>query len=279
MTRFCVRLPSVAGAHAATGFLIFLIGRKLYSDLAGLIAALAYATLPGVSLSAGIISTDVPLLFAWALALYAFTHLVDRPTLAMAALLGFALGLGLQCQIRHGLFCAVCGPLFHRCTGAPSSLLEAAAPVDRCALAVANPHRAESRHGTRRTSFATFSHTADNAKWSGSLGHPGKAAEFLLSQFGVMGPILFGALLVIVWRARRSFSDLTRRRPLPAARILRAGHRHHHCAGVPFACACQSWAASAYVAGVVLVTCGDVARPRVDLAQVVARHSTRPLPP
>ncbi len=73
----CVRLPSVL-LHAATGFLVFLIGRKLYSDKCGLIAAVAYATLPGVSLSAGIISTDVPLLFAWALALLAFVHLDQR---------------------------------------------------------------------------------------------------------------------------------------------------------------------------------------------------------
>ena len=50
-------------------------------------------------------------------------------------------------------------------------------------------------------SFATFSHTADNAKWGGSLVQPAKALEFFGSQFGVFGPILFGAFLVIGWRA------------------------------------------------------------------------------
>ena len=49
--------------------------------------------------------------------------------------------------------------------------------------------------------FPTFGHTADNAKWSGSLFHPQKALEFFGAQFGVFGPVLFGALLVLVWRA------------------------------------------------------------------------------
>ena len=49
--------------------------------------------------------------------------------------------------------------------------------------------------------FATFSHTADNAKWTGSLVHPLKALEFLASQFGVFGPILFAGLITIAARA------------------------------------------------------------------------------
>ena len=42
--------------------------------------------------------------------------------------------------------------------------------------------------------FATFAHTADNAKWGGSLLKPGKGLEFLGAQFAVFGPILLTAL-------------------------------------------------------------------------------------
>ncbi len=49
--------------------------------------------------------------------------------------------------------------------------------------------------------FATFSHTAENANWGGSMLHPNKAFEFFASQFAVFGPILFGTFLIIVWRA------------------------------------------------------------------------------
>jgi 4-amino-4-deoxy-L-arabinose transferase-like glycosyltransferase len=51
--------------------------------------------------------------------------------------------------------------------------------------------------------FATFSHTADNANWAGSLVHPLKALEFLATQFGVFGPVLFAALGVIALRTWR----------------------------------------------------------------------------
>jgi 4-amino-4-deoxy-L-arabinose transferase-like glycosyltransferase len=245
---FCVRLPSVL-LHATTGFLIFLIGRKLYSGLAGLIAALAYATLPGVSLSAGIISTDVPLLFAWALALYAFAHLIDRPTLAMAALLGFALGLGLNAKYAMAYF-VLCAGLYFIAVPERRSLLKR--PHLWIALALGVLLIAPNVVWNALNSFATFSHTADNAKWSGSLVHPGKAAEFLLAQFGVMGPVLFGALLVIVWRARATFSAVPESDrlllafcvPVIALITVQAFLSRAH----------ANWAASAYVAGVVLVT-------------------------
>lgn len=244
----CVRLPSVL-LHADTGFVVFLIGRKLYSSLCGLIAAVAYATLPGVSLSAGIISTDVPLLFAWALALYAFARLIDKPTLIAAALLGFALGLGLNAKYAMAYF-ALCAGIYFVVVPERRSLLRR--PHLWLALALAILLIAPNIIWNAANSFATFSHTADNAKWSGSLIHPGKALEFLAAQFGVMGPVLFGALLVIVWRARASASNLPDSDrlllafsiPVIALITVQAFLSRAH----------ANWAATAYVAGVVLVT-------------------------
>lgn len=244
----CVRLPSVL-LHAATGFLVFLIGRKLYSPMCGLIAAVAYATMPGVSLSSGIISTDVPLLFAWALALLAFVHLVNAPTLAMAGLLGLALGLGLNAKYAMAYF-VVCAALYFLAVPSHRSLLKR--PHLWVALALGLLLIAPNVLWNAANSFATFSHTADNARWSGSLGHPGKALEFLATQFGVMGPILFGALLVIVWRARKGFSALPESDrlllafsvPVIALITTQAFLSRAH----------ANWAATAYVAAVVLVT-------------------------
>ena len=50
-------------------------------------------------------------------------------------------------------------------------------------------------------SFATFSHTAENANFGGTLIQSTEGARVLGAQFGVFGPILFGAYLVIAWRA------------------------------------------------------------------------------
>ena len=98
--------------------------------------------------------------------------------------------------------------------------------------------------------FATLSHTADNAKWGGPLVHPNKALEFFGAQFGVFGPILFGALLVICWRALRQRLPEADRLllafsvPVLVAIFVQAFLSRAH----------ANWAAVAYVAATVLVT-------------------------
>ena len=74
-SEFCVRLPSPL-LHTATAVAVFALGARLFDPRVGFLSALAYSTLPGISLSAGIISTDVPLLTCWAIALYAFVALI-----------------------------------------------------------------------------------------------------------------------------------------------------------------------------------------------------------
>jgi hypothetical protein len=100
--------------------------------------------------------------------------------------------------------------------------------------------------------FATLSHTADNAGWHGSMFRPGKAAEFIGSQFGVLGPVLFGTLLAVVWSCRRGFAMLPDESrlllafsvPVVAFVAVQAFISH----------ALANWAAPAYVAGVILST-------------------------
>src|SRR5688572_2199217 len=94
---FCVRLPATM-LHLGTAGAIFLAARQLYSAEVGFWSALVYATLPAVSLSSGIISTDVPLLLAWALALLAFAHLLTAPSYLAAVSLGAAIGIGLNAK-------------------------------------------------------------------------------------------------------------------------------------------------------------------------------------
>lgn len=199
LSEFCVRLPAPL-IHTATAVVMFLIGRRLYDARTGLLAGLAYATLPGVSLSAGIISTDVPLLFFWAVAFYAFASLIETRSWGAAVLLGVALGLGLNAKYAMAYFVG-CAAIYMVATPDKRWLLRDARWW--AALAIGIALIAPNLIWNASHSFATFSHTADNAKWGGSLVNPGKAAEFLLAQFGVFGPILFGALIAITIRAWR----------------------------------------------------------------------------
>ncbi|MFV0368545.1 MAG: ArnT family glycosyltransferase [Hyphomicrobiaceae bacterium] len=195
----CIRMPSPI-IHTMTALVVFLIGRRLYGAMTGVFAALAFATLPGVSVSSGIISTDVPLLFFWALALYALTVMFDDKSWCPALLLGVALGGGLNAKYAMVWF-VLCLAVYLVATPGKRWILKDArlwvAGAIGGAMILPNVLWNVSHK------FATLSHTADNANWQGSLLNPAKALEFFGAQFGVFGPILFAGLLVIAWRAWR----------------------------------------------------------------------------
>lgn len=244
----CIRLPAVL-LHLVTALLIYALASRLYTDEIAFWAALGYALLPAVSLSSGIISTDVPLLACWALALVAFSGLMAKPTLQGALLLALALGLGLNAKYAMAYF-LVCAAVYF--VVAPQHRARLKTPHLWIALAGGLALIAPNIAWNITNGFVTFAHTADNAAWRGIPFHPDKAAAFLLAQFGVFGPILFGALLVIVWRAARRPTDVA-----PADRLLLAF-------SVPILVivatqglisrAHANWAAPAYVAAIVLVT-------------------------
>src|SRR5207302_3527909 len=91
---FAIRL-SAPLLHAGTAVFVYAIGTRLYDSRVGLWSALAYASLPGASLSAFIISTDAPLLLFWAAALYAFIRAREDGGAGWWAAVGIACGLGL----------------------------------------------------------------------------------------------------------------------------------------------------------------------------------------
>jgi len=241
----CIRLPSPF-LHTATALAVFALARTLYDKRTGALSGLAFATLPGVSLSAGLISTDVPLLLCWALALLGFAALFETQRLWPALLLGAAFGIGLNAKYAMAWF-VLCTAVYLVLTPERRTILKDYRLY--LALALGIVLIAPNLAWNWAHSFATFSHTADNANWSGSLLHPVKALQFVGSQFGVFGPILFGALLVIAWRAwkgRLPEPDrmlLAFSAPIIAVITVQALISRAH----------ANWAATAYVAASVLV--------------------------
>ena len=102
-SEFCIRAPSPI-LHTLTALAIFALGQRLYGSATGIWSAIVYATLPGVSASAGIISTDVPLLFCWAAALLGLVGLIETRGWLPALVLGAALGLGLNAKYAMAYF-------------------------------------------------------------------------------------------------------------------------------------------------------------------------------
>ena len=241
----CVRLPSPL-VHTATALAVFVLGRRLYDARVGALSGLAFATLPGVSLSAGLISTDVPLLMCWAIALVGFAVLFETESPWPALVLGLAFGVGLNAKYAMAWF-LMCAAVYLFLTPERRGVLRDyrlwLALVLGLAMIVPN------LAWNYANSFATFTHTAENANFGGTLFNPLKVLEFIGSQFGVLGPILFGGYLVIAWRARKQRLPepdrylLAFSAPILVVITLEAFISRAH----------ANWAAPAYVAGAVLV--------------------------
>ncbi len=256
MSEFCVRLASPI-LHSVTALFVFFAGQALFGSRIGFWSALAFITLPAVSLSAGLISTDVPLLTCWAFALLAWTKLLESRSWAWAVALGVAIGAGLLAKYAM-IYFVLCAALF--LAAEPSARWLLRDPRGLVAGAIAAFLIAPNILWNIDNGLATFSHTAANAKWSGSLFHPLKALEFIGAQFGVFGPVLFATFLLVAWRAVRGdkFEALRVATPLPnAGRML-----FFFSAPVVLIVTVQAlvsrahanWAAAAYPAATILVT-------------------------
>jgi 4-amino-4-deoxy-L-arabinose transferase-like glycosyltransferase len=241
----CVRLPSPLG-HTATAVAVFLLGRRLYDTRIGALSGLAFATLPGVSVSAGLISTDVPLLLCWAIALVGFAALFETEALWPALVLGLAFGIGLNAKYAMAWF-IMCAAVYLFLTPERRTVLRDFRLW--LALAIGLLLIAPNLAWNYAHSFATFTHTAENANFGHTLFNPLKVLEFVGSQFGVFGPILFGGYLVIAWRASKQ------RLPEPDRYLLAfsAPILLVITAEAFISRAHANWAAPAYVAGSVLV--------------------------
>lgn len=247
----CIRAPS-ALIHAATAMVIFAIGRQLYGPRIGFWSGLTYATLPGVSLSASLISTDAPLLLFVALALLAFLKLRDSQSWGWALLFGVAVGVGFLSKYAMAYFLLSLA-LWLIWRRDDRFLLRDARLY--AGLAIGAAILAPNVIWNAQNGFATLSHTADNAKWSGSLLHPVDMLEFVGGQFGVFGPVLFAVLLAYCFNwlrdpQRRAEAERAERLllafsvPVILLMTMQALLSRAH----------ANWAAFAYVAATVLIT-------------------------
>lgn len=181
---------------------IFLTARKLSDERAAFWAGLGWLTLPGVFLSAAVITTDGPLLFFWSAALYFFVLWTDEKgeqRTACAAALGLSLGLGLLSKYAMLYFApgAVLALL-----AAPERRRRIEFPAIAACASIALIVLAPNIIWNARNDFQTIAHTAANANWTQSFGHPEELLTFLGDQFGVVGPVM---LLLIITAAAASF--------------------------------------------------------------------------
>jgi hypothetical protein len=193
----CIRSPSPI-FYFGTTLLFYALTSTLYDRRTAFWAALTFAFTTSVAFSARIISTDVPLLFFWALALLAYVKLLQGADFRWAIVLGLALGLGLLAKYMMGCFLlgVAIAAFFDR---EARDFLKT--PAFWTALVIAAVLIAPNLLWNADNGFVTFRHTGDNIRGSGAIFSLHNGFELLASQFVVFGPIIFGFLIAIIFRA------------------------------------------------------------------------------
>jgi hypothetical protein len=158
------------------------------------------------------ISTDVPLLFFWALALYSFLRACEDARWRWPVLCGLAVGLGLESK--YAMLYFVAGAGLAAAFAADARRLVAGwrgLVILAIALLILMPNIVwNADHG-----FPTVAHTEANADWARSRYSFGSAAGFLIGQLGVFGPILMAGLMAALWRLATAI-------PRPAPELILA---------------------------------------------------------
>ncbi|WP_374469173.1 ArnT family glycosyltransferase [Phenylobacterium sp.] len=200
--------------QAGAALVVFAIARRLYDGRIALAATALYTLAPAIQLSAAVIATDAPLLFFLGLTILAYVALLraTQRRLLLAAAVGAALGLAFLSKYAavYGLIGIALHLVLSPETRRAWSPTRAGVAILAFAAVMAPNVAWNAAHG-----FATVQHTAANAAWGGrQLFNVPELGEFLLTQFGVFGPIPFAVLIVGVVLAVR------RRRLAPADLLL-----------------------------------------------------------
>lgn len=242
----CIRAASPV-LYTLASLMIYLSGRALFDARVGFWSAVIFATVPGVSYSSLLITTDVPLILFWTVALYAWIMLVKRQSMGFAVLLGLAVGLGLltkQAMI-YVVLCIICHAAISR--EAREALKGGRAII---AALIAATLFSPNVIWNAEHDFPTVRHTGANIGWQHPYVHPFEVFEYFAAQLGVFGPILFIVLLRAAWREIRHPSDpakillLCFSLPVLALLMIQALLSRAH----------GNWSATAYPAAAILVT-------------------------
>jgi len=244
---WAIRLTSPL-AHAGAAVFLSLFARRRWGDQAGAWTALMYITMPAVWLSASIISTDALLLLTWSGALWALDRYLDRQSLARALALGAFVGAGFLAKYAMIYFLVGMGLLTLLDAQARTALarLTTLAAVGVVALSFA-----PNLIWNASNDFATLTHTAANANWTGPLFRPGKLVQFATDQIAVFGPITLVILVIGLVAMARGLQDL-RSKYLYLA-VFIAPPLLIVSAQAFISRANANWAAAAYAAGTVFV--------------------------
>jgi 4-amino-4-deoxy-L-arabinose transferase-like glycosyltransferase len=254
---FCIKSGALL-VHPLTALLVFYIAKMLYNARVGFYAALTYLTMPGIAWSSMIISTDVVLLFYWAVALLLFIKALRTDNIGYWLAAGLAGGLGLQSKYNMLVF-PLSVVVFLMADEHHRQQLKR--PGVYSAMVVAVLVFLPNLLWNAYYGFPTFQHTAEISEVGEKSLHIDTLAAFLGGQLGVFGLVFFPLMVYLFTRAKSLWHS-------EAYRLL-------ICFALPFVAlisllaflgtANANWATPTYIAGCVLVAAYLIERKKITL--------------
>lgn len=190
--------------HAGSALFIYGIAKRLSDSRVGMWSAIAYITLPGISYSSGLVSTDVPLLFFWSMALYAFIRASEEKGWMWPIMCGIGLGLGLMSK--YAMLYFVLGAVIAAAL-IPKARKLVLSGRGFAILVIGLVLLSPNIWWNWANGFPTVGHTESNADWSHARYSIMSALGFIGGQFGVFGPVMMVAFAGALWKLVRARDD------------------------------------------------------------------------
>jgi len=195
--------------YPITSLILYLISDTLFKDKrVAFYTALAFLTIPAVSLSSMIISTDVVLLLFWSLTLYLFIKALQKNQLLHWVLLGLFARLGMLSKYNMVFFLvsALMVMGFHKAYRAYFKDKNFYIPLVLSFIVFSL-----NLYWQYQNDFISFVHTKEISNIKSELFHFDKFLEFIGAQFGVMGPLFFAFLLFYFFNQNNFFKTTLRK--------------------------------------------------------------------
>ena len=192
---FAIKLPSLV-LEPLTAIFIFIIADELFDKKVAFFSGLGFFTIPAISISSFIISTDVFLLLFWAMALMFFIKAMKNDKFIYWILAGIAGGFGLLSKYTMILF-PIALFIYLALSKDNRSILKNKNLY--IAMLIAMIIFLPNLIWNYNHEFVSFTHTKDISHIDQELFHPDKLGEFLGSQFGMVGVIFFPILLYLIF--------------------------------------------------------------------------------
>ena len=203
--------------YALAAGVVGLIARDSFGLRYAIPSTLLFATIPGIAVSGGFLTTDAPLVFCWAIALWSLQRACRKGGhFGYWCLLGVATGIGLMSKYTMG---AIAISALGWLLSEPERRAHLYRIGPWCALVIASLLFSPNLFWNAQHGFPTLGHTQEISQLDRAGIHPLRLIEFLLGQWIVGGPVLITVGFLCLFGVFRSV-------PTTATPAAEAGQRH-----------------------------------------------------